>query len=104
MVPFMQRLLLILLLSLSTFHPQILAGEAQVQGQIREGLIVYVKPNSMWFLSDTALSTWQKDEAHLSPEALKTHQDDVLGSREAWQFGNQQRVKVLKMYTNRPDE
>ena len=63
-------------------------------GEIREGAAMYVKPNSMWFQSDTALAAWQRDQARLSPKALKLHQDDLLGSREAWQFIYKQRVRI----------
>ena len=80
---------LLVLLSVGTFA---LAGE------IREGATMYVRANSMWFQSATALAAWQRDKKHLSPDALKAHQDDLLASRDAWQFITKQPVKIRRYW------
>ena len=65
-------------------------------GELREGATMYVKANSMWFESDSALSAWQRDKKHLSPEALKAHQEALLGSREAWRFVSKLPVRIRR--------
>jgi hypothetical protein len=75
------------------------AGSFVFAGQIREGATMYVKANSMWFESASTLATWQRDRKHFTPGALKAHQDNLLGSREAWQFTTKQPVRIRRYWT-----
>jgi len=81
-----------------TFLVLLSAGIFAFAGEIREGATVYVKANSMWFQSASTLATWQRDKKHLSPEDLKAHQDNILGSRDAWQFITKQPVRIRRYW------
>jgi hypothetical protein len=74
------------------------AGSCVFAGQIREGATMYVKANSMWFESPSTLATWQRDKKRLTPGALKAHQDNLLGSREAWQFTTRQPIRIRRYW------
>ena len=75
------------------------AGPFALAGELREGATIYVKANSMWFESASTLATWQRDKKHLTPEALKAHQNNLLYSREAWQFIAKQPVRIRRYWT-----
>jgi hypothetical protein len=45
-----------------------------------------------------ALATWQRDKKRFAPEALKPHQDNLLGNREAWQFITKQPVRIRRYW------
>jgi hypothetical protein len=79
---------------IATLVVLISAGTFTLAGEIREGATMYVKANSMWFESASTLATWQRDKKRLAPQDLKAHQDDLLGSREAWQFITKQPVRI----------
>lgn len=66
---------------------------------IREGAVMQVRANSMWFQSATALAAWQRDQTRLSPKALKAHQDSLLDTREAWQFIYKQPVRIRQYWS-----
>ena len=74
------------------------AATCALAGEIREGSTIYVKANSMWFESYNGLHAWQRDKKTLSPEDLKAHQDNLLGSRDAWQFTSKQPVRIHRYY------
>jgi hypothetical protein len=63
--------------------------------EIREGARMHVKENSMWFHSSTELAVWQRFQQVSTPEVMKTYQEIVLDTREAWQFGNRLPVKII---------
>jgi hypothetical protein len=73
-------------------------GPLALAGEIREGDTMYVRANSMWFESASTLATWQRDKRRLSPKALKVHQDNLLGGREAWQFITKQPVRIRRYW------
>jgi hypothetical protein len=64
-------------------------------GQFRVGARMHVKENSMWFQTDTDLTVWQRFQKVATPAVIESYRDVVLGSRQAWQFGNIQSVKIL---------
>jgi hypothetical protein len=66
-----------------------------VKAQIRQGDIAMLKPYAMLFGSASALDAWQRDQKALSPEALKVHEQNLLGSREVWEFIRKAPVRVL---------
>jgi hypothetical protein len=74
------------------------AGAFALAGEIREGATMYVKANSMWFQSANTLAAWQRDKKHFTPGALKAHQDNLLSSREAWQFITKQPVRIRRYW------
>jgi hypothetical protein len=66
--------------------------------EIREGATMYVKADSMWFESYSGLDTWQRDKKNLTPEALKAHRENLLGTREVWQFVRKLPVRIRTYY------
>jgi len=68
--------------------------------EIREGARMHLKENSMWFQSSSELATWQRFQQVSTPQVIKTYQDVVLGTREAWQFGNKLPVRIVTYWPN----
>ena len=64
-------------------------------GQFRVGAKMHVKEDSMWFQTDVGLTVWQRFQKTATPSVLESYRDVVLGSRQAWQFGLVQSVKIL---------
>jgi len=64
-------------------------------GQFRVGARMHVKEDSMWFQTDADLTVWQRFQKTATPPVLESYRDVVLGSRQAWQFGLVQSVKIL---------
>lgn len=75
----------LLVLTLMTAHAQ----------DIRKGLIMQVKPDSIWFQDRAMLTRWQHLKAG-GGEAFKTFQDEKLASRDAWQFTYPLKVRVTR--------
>lgn len=63
---------------------------------IRRGQILHVKPNSIWFQDQAQIDRWQRLKTSGDDAALKSHEHDVLSSRDAWQFINEITVRVLR--------
>jgi hypothetical protein len=82
----------------STLLVLLLAGRLVLAAEIREGATMFIKANSMWFESASTLATWQRDKKHLTPHDLKAHQDNLLGSREAWQFVTKLPVRIRRYW------
>ena len=82
----------------TTFLVLLSAGIFAFAGEIREGATMHVKADSMWFESYNGLYTWQRDKKTLTREDLKAHQDNRLGSRDAWQFTSKQPVRIHRYY------
>jgi hypothetical protein len=74
------------------------AATCALAGEIRDGATMYVKADSMWFESYNGLNAWQRDKKALTPEDLKAHQDNLLGSRDAWQFTSKLPVRIHRYY------
>ena len=64
-------------------------------GEIRKGATMQVKPNSIWFEDAAQLTRWKQLKKDRNSRALKSYQDKVLSSREAWQFINELTVEIL---------
>lgn len=54
-----------------------------------------VKANSIWFSDADQLARWQELKKGGNPAALASYQDEVLSSRDAFQFINKLTVKIL---------
>jgi hypothetical protein len=57
--------------------------------------MMQVKPDSIWFEDADKLTRWQELKKSGDSAALKSFQDEVLSEREAWQFTNKLKVKIL---------
>ena len=55
-----------------------------------------VKPNSIWFQDVAKLTHWQALKKSGHAAALAAYQERALSRRDAWQFLNQLRVKILR--------
>jgi hypothetical protein len=64
-------------------------------GEIRKGATMQVKPNSMWFQDTARLTHWQQLKKSGDSTALASYQDEVLSSRDAWQFTKRLTVRIL---------
>lgn len=64
-------------------------------GKIQKGVIMDVKPNSIWFDEVADLTHWQALKKTGNATELASYQDAVLGRRDAWQFIYQLTVKIL---------
>jgi hypothetical protein len=53
-------------------------------------------PNSIWFQDADKFAHWQRLKRRGNSTALASYQDKVLSNRDAWQFINQLRVRVLR--------
>ncbi len=62
---------------------------------ITKGAAMEVKPNSIWFQDGKQLAQWQNLKASGNAAALAAYDTKVLGNRDAWQFINPLKVKVL---------
>jgi hypothetical protein len=67
-----------------------------VAGEIRAGATMQVRPNSIWFQDADKFAHWQRLKRRGNSTALASYQDKVLSNRDAWQFINQLRVRVLR--------
>jgi hypothetical protein len=64
-------------------------------GEIRTGATMEVKANSIWFYDADKLAHWQKLKKNGNSTALASYQDEVLSSRDAFQFINELTVRIL---------
>jgi len=62
--------------------------------EIRRGAIMTVKANSIWFEEATQLDEWQQKKAG-DASAFAEYQERRLHAREAWQFINPLKVKII---------
>ncbi len=77
-------------------------ASAPVPAQIVVGAAANVRANSIWFQEPDKLSHWQQLKRAGDATALASYEQEMLGSREAWQFTNRLAVKVLSY--NEADE
>lgn len=64
-------------------------------GEIREGAVMQVKPNSIWFEDVTQLRHWQQLKKRGDEAAVAAFVAPLLQSRDAWQFVYPIAVKIL---------
>ena len=64
-------------------------------GEIRNGAIMQVKPNSIWFQDVKKFARWQQLKRSGNATALRSYQDTMLSQRDAWQFVNALTVKII---------
>ena len=79
-------LALIVLAALST---------ASLAAEIRDGAMMQVKANSIWFEDAAKLAHWQQLKHSGKAKKLAAYQKKVMGEREAWQFTKPLDVKIL---------
>jgi hypothetical protein len=58
-------------------------GEA---AEIHDGDIGYVVNNSLWFTDESDLAVWKRVRRAFAPKDVKTYQQIILDTRQAWQF------------------
>ena len=63
--------------------------------EFREGAMMQVKPNSIWFEDAALLTKWQQLKKSGDKAALSSYEEQKLRQRDAWQFISQLTVKVL---------
>ena len=63
--------------------------------EIRNGAIMQVKPNSIWFEQATQLAEWQRLRKRRDAVAFEAYQKSELSERQAWQFINPLTVRIL---------
>jgi len=80
------------LLALAVVLASVATGLA---GDIRRGTTMQVKANSIWFQDIGQLTRWQALRKGGDAAALAAYQDELLRAREAWQFINPLKVKIL---------
>lgn len=56
-----------------------------------------VKPNSIWFQDADQFARWQALKKSGDEKTFTAFQEKALHERDAWQFINQQPVKILKV-------
>lgn len=67
---------------------------ASAAGPIRNGAILQVKADSIWFQDAARLAHWQALKKSGDAAALASYQDGLLKSRDAWQFLNPLDVRI----------
>ncbi len=70
-------------------------GAAAHAAEIRRGSIMTVTAMSMWFEEAIQLEQWQQMKKAGDARAFDAYQEKVLGAREAWQFINPLKVKII---------
>jgi hypothetical protein len=72
-------------------------GSACLAGEIRVGAAMQVKPYLVWFQDADKFAGWQALKQSGDTKAFAAYQKQALHQRDAWQFINQQAVKILKV-------
>jgi hypothetical protein len=62
---------------------------------IKKGAAMQVKANSIWFSDAAELAQWQQLKKAGDASTLAAYEEKILRSRDAWQFINPLKVKVL---------
>ena len=78
-----------------TSDPAAAGVQPRASAQIVVGKAANVRANSIWFQEPDRLAQWQKLKREGNGAALASYEQEVLGSREAWQFTVQLDVRVL---------
>ena len=69
--------------------------------ELRKGAMVEVPAGTIWFRDASRLARWQGLKKSGNDAALAAYQQQVLASRDAWQFTNPLTVKVLDIGAGR---
>jgi hypothetical protein len=64
-------------------------------GEIRKGATMQVKANSIWFEAAVQLEQWQQKKKVGGAKEFEAYQESLLHEREAWQFINPVKVKII---------
>ena len=64
-------------------------------GEIEKGATFEVRADSIWFQDAAMLTQWQQLKKAGNSAALASYENDVLSTREAWQFTKQLTVEIL---------
>jgi hypothetical protein len=75
----------------------VLLATAALSANIKPGATMQVKPNSIWFDEAAQLARWQELKKSGDAAALAAYQDQMLGRRDAWQFINSLKVKIIDL-------
>ena len=54
--------------------------------EIHDGDIGYIANNSIWFTDESDLAVWKRVRRAFAPKDVKTYQQIILDTRQAWQF------------------
>ncbi|HEY7232397.1 MAG TPA: hypothetical protein VH558_18725 [Pseudolabrys sp.] len=71
------------------------AASACLAGEIRKGVTMQVKADSIWFKDVEKFSRWQALKKNGDANALAAYQEGALRQRDAWQFAKPLAVKIL---------
>jgi hypothetical protein len=70
--------------------------------EIHDGDTGYIANNSIWFTDEEDLSVWKQVRHAFAPKDVKTYQEIILKTRQAWQFiSGPTKVKVINYW---PDQ
>jgi hypothetical protein len=74
-----------------------LAGVRAEAAEIHDGDTGYIADNSFWFIDEEDLAVWKRVRQAFAPNDLKTYQQIILDTRQAWQFiGGLIKVQVIR--------
>jgi hypothetical protein len=77
------------------------AGARAEASEIHDGDTGYIANNSIWFTEESDLAVWTRVRQAFAPKDVKTYQQIILETRQAWQFiGGPIKVKVISYWTN----
>ena len=69
--------------------------------EIHDGDTGYIVNNSIWFTDESALAVWKQVRKAFGPKDVKTYQQIILDTRQAWQFiSGPTKVKVISYWAN----
>ena len=75
------------------------AGARAEAAEIRDGETGYIADNSIWFTDEPDLAVWKRVRQAFAPKDVKSYQQIILDTRQAWQFGPV-KVRVISYWTN----
>jgi hypothetical protein len=96
-------------LSDTNFKPAVLvaavllgvAGVRAEAAEIRDGETGYIANNSFWFTDEPDLAVWKRVRQAFAPNDVKSYQQIILDTRQAWQFiGGPVKVKVISYWSD----
>src|SRR5262252_7320508 len=78
-----------------------LAGVQAGATEIRDGDTGYIAGDSIWFTQEPDLAVWKRVRRAFAPKDVKTYQQIILDTRQAWQFiSGPIKVKVISYWAN----
>jgi hypothetical protein len=84
------------------FAAAILCSVAHAEAaEIHDGDTGYIANNSIWFTDEPGLAVWTRVRNAFAPKDVKTYQQIILDTRQAWQFiSGPIKVKVISYWAN----